>query len=625
MRRWPAAATVLCAPALVLTMCATAPSAVAEDDTTAQVHVGTQVLAEPVAEKILGVNHRWPDRGLGMWDAEADAPSPDIVNLSRRLGLRSIRYPGGTVANLFRWKRAIGPQEQRGCQVGGGFVGRQEPKDSVFGVDEQMEFAAAVGAETQIMTSSVQPVDDAADFVEYVNAPLGTNPRGGTSWAEVRAANGHPQPYGVNLWEIGNELYLGNQVYWRSEDLDTRRRQYAFGGTEPKTGEPVGTDCDHRDSASISTGAANQSFTVHGEPVVPESPTVYVDGTAWAEVHDLAAAGPDDAVYTFDPATGKITFGDGEHGRVPASGAQVTADYVSGPHPGLVDYYRAMKEVDPSISICVPWEDPAWVELAGTDVPYDCLAPHLYSHPDVSGTSAEVHDRWMGDAGHVIDELRDLEAALDATFGTGEDRPFLIASEWGAIPARGTGPAPKGWANSVTWALYASDLLGGMIEHGVRAADSSNLNGPRPTAGELFGGAPDFHWQARAGVTQLFGRLIGSTPVETTATDVPSASTGDYTALTAYSTRAQDGTVRVVVVNRDRERALPVRLHVDGEHGLADVTVLAHNGPSFASYNTPQDEDVVHTTTTSMVSPATSVGYTVEAHSTTLFEIRPRG
>lgn len=56
-----------------------------------------------------------------------------------------VRYPGGTVANLFNWKRAI-------------------------------------GAETTIMTKwSGQPARDAADYVEYMNAPLGTNPNGGTA------------------------------------------------------------------------------------------------------------------------------------------------------------------------------------------------------------------------------------------------------------------------------------------------------------------------------------------------------------------------------------------------------------------------------------------------------------
>lgn len=49
--------------------------------------------------------------------------------------------------------------------------------------------------------------DEAADWVKYTNAPNdGSNPRGGVDWAAVRAANGHPEPYRVKFWELGNEL-----------------------------------------------------------------------------------------------------------------------------------------------------------------------------------------------------------------------------------------------------------------------------------------------------------------------------------------------------------------------------------------------------------------------------------
>ncbi len=592
------------------------------------IEIGRHGIAPPVTDALAGVNHRWPQNGLGMWHPEADAPSPDMVELSERLGLSDVRYPGGTVANLFRWKRAIGPQEQRQCQTGGGFVGNQQPMDSVYGVEEHFRYAEQIGARTQVMTSSVQSVQDAADFVEYLNAPLGSNPGGGVAWAEVRKRNGHPAPYKVSRWEIGNELYLGNQVYWRAEDLPTRVRQYAFGGTQAKTGEPVALDCDNRDSASISTGAAGQVLKVRWEPAVPGSQTVYVAGTPWRSVPDLSTAGPQDHVYEFDPATGRISFGDGVHGAVPPSGSQVTADYVSGPHPGFVHYYAAMKRVDPSISVCTAWEKVEWIELMGKQHPYDCIAPHLYGHPVLGGTVAEIHDRWFADptrdAHAVMQELRDLDAALDKTFGQRGRRPFITATEWGVIAEAGTGPAPAGWPNSVSWTLNAADMLGEMIEHGVRGMDTSNLNGPTPVPGELFGGAPDFHWTGRANLIRLFTELVGSTPVQVAVDGSPRASTGDYLALTAYATRGAGGVTRVVVVNRDREQAHTATV-LDGGPGQADVRVLTHNGPDIASHNTPANESVIATSETSTVSKDGRVQYTFEPHSVTLLEITPQG
>ena len=47
--------------------------------------------------------------------------------------------------------------------------------------------------------------EEAAAWVEYVNGPR--NSQDGA----MRAANGHPEPYAVKYWELGNEVY-GNWV-----------------------------------------------------------------------------------------------------------------------------------------------------------------------------------------------------------------------------------------------------------------------------------------------------------------------------------------------------------------------------------------------------------------------------
>jgi predicted phage baseplate assembly protein len=45
----------------------------------------------------------------------------------------------------------------------------------------------------------------------------------------------------------------------------------------------------------------------------------------WARVDDLGRAGPLDEVYRFDPEAGSLHFGDGIHGRVPATGSRIVA------------------------------------------------------------------------------------------------------------------------------------------------------------------------------------------------------------------------------------------------------------------------------------------------------------
>lgn len=581
--------------------------------------VGTTPIAAPVPDEIVGANHRWPQDGLGSWDSANDRPVQRIVDLARQTNLKLLRYPGGTVANLFQWKRAIGPQAGRGCQVGGGFVGSAQPYDSRFGPDENQRLVEAIGARTTIMTNATtQTVRDAADFVEYLNAKVGANPNGGRDWAAVRAANGHPEPYGIKVWELGNELYLGNQVYWRSPDATERLRQYALGGQQRQVDQPVAKECDHRDSAGVSDGEAGQRFQVRYPPVVSGSQTLRVAGEQWRPVADLAGAGPDDAVYTFDPKTGAIAFGDGTHGRIPPQGTEIRADYVSGPHPGFVDYYKAMKQVDPAIDICSTWEKAEFVRLMGTEHPYDCIGPYLYARPDVSGEPAQIHDQALALTDAVLGELTQLEAAIDA-YAPVRNKPYLEVSEYGAIAKDGTGPAPAGWAGTMTTTLLHAGLVIGMLEHDIPLAVSSNLNGPQPTAGELFGGAPDFLDTARARMLRLVSRLAGTEPVESSVENNPRGD-GDFDAVRVLSTRADDGAIRLFVLNRDRDTAVTSDVALPAP-GVADVTVHTLNGDSLTSHNSAASPDAIRVTTTTEPRSGARFSHTFPAHSITLIEV----
>ncbi|MGW7616239.1 hypothetical protein ACWGLG_10355 [Streptomyces antimycoticus] len=254
-----------------------------------------------------------------MWDPKHNRPAPGIVGKIKKAGVGMIRYPGGTSSNLFNWRAAVGPQESRSRQV----EGKQgDTVDSRFGPDEYMAFIREVGATPQIMAPFANSTpDEIADWVAYMNAPQGT------TWGDLRARNGHPEPYGVRHWEIGNELFGTYQRYWMSADDDKAMRQYAFGGTQRQKRQRVGTPTDHRPSAAVSNGQPHQSFTVWYPPVVPKSQTIRVDEDTWREVADLASAGADDLVYTFAPESGGIHFGDGRHGKIPQKGAKITADH----------------------------------------------------------------------------------------------------------------------------------------------------------------------------------------------------------------------------------------------------------------------------------------------------------
>lgn len=48
----------------------------------------------------------------------------------------------------------------------------------------------------------------------------------------------------------------------------------------------------------------------------------------------------------------------------------------------------------------------------GTEHPYDCIGPHIYARPVVSGTAEEIHERNMALAADSVTELDELEKAI---------------------------------------------------------------------------------------------------------------------------------------------------------------------------------------------------------------------
>jgi len=143
----------------------------------------------------------------------------DVFEKIKALKPAFIRWPGGNVAQDYRWLWGVGPRDERFTWAN--LSWKNEPEPSDFGTDEFIRFARAVGAEPAI-TVNVEgrgaDVNEAAAWVEYCNGPATSN------YGALRAAHGHPEPYGVKLWEIGNEIW-GNWVRGHS-DADTYARNY---------------------------------------------------------------------------------------------------------------------------------------------------------------------------------------------------------------------------------------------------------------------------------------------------------------------------------------------------------------------------------------------------------------
>lgn len=62
---------------------------------------------------IYGSNHRYIYGGFGSWDSENNSLDSKLINEMKNTGINMLRFPGGTVANKYKWQRGIGPHEDR--------------------------------------------------------------------------------------------------------------------------------------------------------------------------------------------------------------------------------------------------------------------------------------------------------------------------------------------------------------------------------------------------------------------------------------------------------------------------------------------------------------------------------
>ena len=156
--------------------------------------------------------------------ANAQGFRSDVLSAVRMLGVPLVRGPGGSFLSQYDWLDGVGPIEQRPRVLDQAW---NTIETNRFGTDEFMAWCKAAGAEA-LMTvdlGSGTPAQAAA-LVEYCNFP------GGTRWSDLRRKNGHPQPYDVRNWGLGNELdgpweigHMSAEQYgWKAADAARRMR-----------------------------------------------------------------------------------------------------------------------------------------------------------------------------------------------------------------------------------------------------------------------------------------------------------------------------------------------------------------------------------------------------------------
>ncbi len=123
----------------------------------------------------------------------------DTLALLKELKAPLYKWPGGNFVSGYNWLDGIGERDKRPTKPNPAWDGL-EPND--FGMDEFLLLCKEIGAEPYVVVNSgLGTAIKAAQQVEYAN--------GGkeTVMGKLRAQNGHPDPYGVTWWGIGNEMF----------------------------------------------------------------------------------------------------------------------------------------------------------------------------------------------------------------------------------------------------------------------------------------------------------------------------------------------------------------------------------------------------------------------------------
>lgn len=127
--------------------------------------------------------------------------------LTHAFPLRVMRYHCG---NKYPWKNTVGNVSGRKQVDHDQWKGKYRTE---AGLDEFLQWIETLPqpSEASLIASPLRPVQEIADLVAYCNSTSGP-------MAEWRAANGHPKPYNIRYWELGNE------VDWTGrEDLNVMR------------------------------------------------------------------------------------------------------------------------------------------------------------------------------------------------------------------------------------------------------------------------------------------------------------------------------------------------------------------------------------------------------------------
>ncbi len=116
-----------------------------------------------------------------------------MIRYYKEQGFKMAKWPGGNFVSSYDFYDGLGDPDKRPPR------GRES---NDVGLHEYIALCRLLGAEPDLtINSGYASARDAAEQVEYCNGSIQTR------LGALRARNGHPEPFHIRYWTIGNEMY----------------------------------------------------------------------------------------------------------------------------------------------------------------------------------------------------------------------------------------------------------------------------------------------------------------------------------------------------------------------------------------------------------------------------------
>ncbi len=176
----------------------------------------------------------------------------ELVEQMRKIKPSVIRFPGGCFADSYDWRDGVGPVDKRPRRTNF-WAGVEAPNapashrydPNQFGTDEFLQFCKLTGGQPYFAANVRSlPAEEFYRWVEYCNSPAGS-----TTLADMRGTAGHPEPFDVRYWGVGNESWgCGGNFLPQEYAMEFRR----YAAWVPGYGKPLSLIASGPNSGELS-------------------------------------------------------------------------------------------------------------------------------------------------------------------------------------------------------------------------------------------------------------------------------------------------------------------------------------------------------------------------------------